>query len=323
MQEDSKKSNAISNLAYTTFCCCFCCWFIVSLVLGICGTTLYNGYFLAGTTSVSQIHRPSVPLIGSLKGAVSVRLTEIRGTQIVPILFYVLPQCSSQSSYKNLNVNETFKVTFDSPTEKSKGLTEWYFLENTTLTVAITTEALPNYPADHCIAFLVAFDDFNSFKNFLTTSFLSENYVYKRCVASIMSQTTDLPFEKQSYYYFGMYSDIPNELDAFSVHFSGSFLQYNILNLPLACSIDSPFSISCEFFPNANSFTQDACIVGSILPISTLSEVNEATVTLHTAANSDSAINSYFFIPFILIVSFTIFLACLWLVYKSYKNSTR
>ncbi len=124
--------------AYVTCICCYCFWLFAFLILGICGATLYDGYSLVGTTSVAQIHRQSVPLIGVLNGAVSVRLTEIGGTEIVLIKFYVLPYCSSKDSFQSLAINETTTVGFDSPTVKSKSLTEWYFFDNTTLVTTIT-----------------------------------------------------------------------------------------------------------------------------------------------------------------------------------------
>ncbi len=281
--------------------CCFSCWFIITFILGVCGAAFYDGYSLISAISVTQIHRPSIPFIGAFDTAASIQLQEVSDPDIVPIQFYTLRQCFSQDSLMTINIDETSKVTFDSPTEKSKGLTEWYFLENTTLSVTITTEALPSYPADQCIAFLVVFSDFSSFKNFILTSSL-ESYYFIKCIANYGSQTSNINVRDKSYYYFGVYSDIPTEVGAVSVNFFGSYYQYDLSNLTFDCFLSSSNSLSCNFSPNPTFFSQNSCIVGFISPTDTVSGVRKADVGFFAAAHSESVKNTYFFIPFILVI---------------------
>ncbi len=278
---------------------------IFLILFGIFGAVFYNGFSLVSTTSVAQIHRPSVPLITAYNGTNRVRLTVIDGSDI-PISFYVLSQCSVQDFFVSVEVSETVTVSFDSPTEKSKSLTEWYFLGNTTLTTTITTDVLPGNSTDQCIAFLVVFNDFDQFSNFIANSFINENSLFKVCISNTLFQTHTIIFDQESYYFLGLYSDIPAEVGTFSVHFSGSYLQYNMSTVQ--CSMEG---VNCDF--SANSFSEDACIVGFVPPVDVVFGVKEANVTFNTAALPDSLVDYVFFVPLICyILLFSVFIV-IWL----------
>ncbi len=263
-------------------------------VLGFLGSLLYDGYSLINTTIVAQIHRKSVPLIGILDNPStfdSVRFSEsTNGTNLVPINFHTLRNCFSSAAFIDVDINEIVTVSFDSPTKKSKPVTELYLARNMTLTVAITTEVLSNYSVGHCNAFLLVFDDFNNL-NILSSS-LVENFYYKGCIENNKSQVMIMTFDKPSYYYIGVYTDIPTEATTFSLHFLGTYLQYNISNENDGCSIDSRDDLSCEIYPNTN---QQTCIVGSVPP--TLLGIKVTAVDFYAAVNSDTSINIYFYLP--------------------------
>ncbi|XP_064398878.1 uncharacterized protein LOC135345382 isoform X2 [Halichondria panicea] len=188
------------------------------------GSLLYDSYSLVvGTTNVAQIHRQSVPLIGIPDNPStfdSLSFSEpTNGTDFVPISFYTLWNCFYDDAFIDVEITETLNVNFDSPTDKSKPVTELYLLGNTTLTVDITTEIVPNYLTNSCIAFLLVFDNFNKFWNFNSNPFLVEDFYYKECIENNKSQTMNITFVKRSYYYIGVYTDIPTEATTFSLHF--------------------------------------------------------------------------------------------------------
>ncbi len=295
--------------AYAVCLFCYCCWFVVFLILGICGAVLYNGYSFVGTTDVVQIHRQSVPLIAIHNlSANFIRLAEINETDLVPISFYMLNDCSSKDVFIDIKINEIVTVKFGSPTNKSKAVTELYMLGNTTLTVDITTVVISNFSTNHCIAFFLVFDSVNKFSNFISSFSLDKEFYHKECIANEKSQTMNITFNKPSYYYIGLYTDIPTEATTFSLHFLGTYLQYEISNGNAVCTIDSLDNLNCDFSPNILNTNQQSCIVGSVPPIYTDTPfgVKRATVALYTAANSDAAIDAYFFIPLL----FSVFSFC-------------
>ena len=253
-----------------------------------------------------QLHQPSVPLIGKVNKSLFVKLTyTVNGTSNdLPISFYVLQQCSAQDSFIRVEVNDVMAITFNSlVTERSKSLSDWYFLENTTLTVTITTDVLPSYPADQCIAFLVGFNDFNKFASFIMSSSLKNDYYFKECITNERFQVKILTFSNQSYYYLGLYINISTEVSIFVVHINGSYLQYNTSKPITACSA-TPLSTSCQFSPDVIS--QDTCLVGLVPPTNTFSGAPTATVDVFTAVDSDSTIALYFFSPLIAVILLTI-----------------
>ncbi len=258
-----------------------------------------------------QLHQPSVPLIGKVNKSLFVKLTyTVNGTSNdLPISFYVLQQCSAQDSFIRVEVNDVMAITFNSlVTERSKSLSDWYFLENTTLTVTITTDILPNYPADQCIAFLVGFNNFNKFASFILSSSLKNDYYFKECITNEPFQAKNLTFSNQSYYYLGLYSNISTEVGVFVVRINGSYLQYNTSKAITTCSTTP----SCQFSPDVIS--QDTCLVGLVPPTNTFSGAPTATVDVFTAVDSDSTIALYFFSPLIAIMLFTIFIVIVFIV---------
>ncbi len=298
----TQKTKSPWSIAYGIFCLIGCCWFVVFLILGICGAVLYDRYSLVDTTSVMQIHRQTVPLIAIHDLSTKfIRLSEISRTDVVPISFYTLSDCFSDDSFIDVEVDEIVTVNFGS-TDKTKAVTEFYLLRNTTLTLNITTDVIPTYATNHCIAFLLVFNNFDKFFNFILSSSLEsdENYYYKGCIANEQSQTMNMAFNKPSYYYIGVYTDIPTEVATFSLHFLGTYLQYDISNKDAVCTIDSRDALSCEFSPENN---QQTCIVGSVPPISTVTPFG-VNVSSYAAANSDAAVDAYFFIP--LMVTFVV-----------------
>ncbi len=302
------------NKCYNCFLSLFV-GFLFLFVLGFLGSLLYDGYSLINTTIVAQIHRQSMPLIGILDNPStfdSLRFSEpTNGTDFVPISFYTLRNCSSSAAFIDVDINEIVTASFDSLTEKSKAVTELYLASNTTLTVDITTEVLSNYSVGHCNAFLLVFDDFNNFLNFISSSSLVENFYYKGCIENNKSQAMIMTFDKPSYYYIGVYTDIPIEATTFSLHFLGTYLQYNISNENAGCSIDSRDDLSCEIklYPNTN---QQTCIVGSIPPSATLLGIKVTAVDFYAAVNSDTSINFYFYLPLIFL---TIIICIVFFVY--------
>ena len=309
-----KEKLAHKNKCYNCFLSLFV-GFLFLFVLGFLGSLLYDGYSLVGTTNVAQIHRKSVPLIGILDNPStfdSLRFSvPTNRTDFVPISFYTLRNCSSSAAFIDVDINEIVTASFDSLTEKSKAVTELYLASNTTLTVDITTEVLSNYSVGHCNAFLLVFDDFNNFLNFISSSSLVENFYYKGCIENNKSQAMIMTFDKPSYYYIGVYTDIPIEATTFSLHFLGTYLQYNISNENAGCSIDSRDDLSCEIklYPNTN---QQTCIVGSIPPSATLLGIKVTAVDFYAAVNSDTSINFYFYLPLIFL---TIVICIVFFVY--------
>ncbi len=287
-------------------CSCCCTLFVVFVTLGIFGATLYDGYSLVGTTSVALIHRQSVPLIAIHDLSTKfIRLSEISGTGVVPISFYQLSDCSS---FIDVEINEIVTVSFDSPTDKSKAVTELYMLGNTTISIDIITEVLPQYSPYSCFTDLVVFDNLNNYLNFISTSSLVNNYYYLECIANKNSQTMSITFDKPSYYYIGVFTEIPAEVTTYTLHFLGTYLQYDISNRETLCTINSRDALSCDLFSlDTNSFSQ-VCIVGSVRPTDPLFGIRLVTVGYYTADYSDAELDTFFFIPLICMCS--VFLVC-------------
>ena len=314
-EQNTTQNDECCENTYIVCVCSCCCCFIVSLILGICGAVLYDGYSLVGTTDVVQIHRQSIPLIAIQDPSTNfVRLSEIitSGTDLVTIIFYKLSDCSSSTAFIGVEINEIMTVNFGSPTIKSKPVTELYLVGNTTLTVDITT----NVPSTNSFTALVVFDNLRNYLNFISSSSL-DNYYFMDFIANGKSQTKiSLIFNKTSYYYIGLYTDIPTEVTTFTVHFRGRILQYDITKGNTFCFISSLDDLSCEFSPNSN---QQTCIVGSVPPIYTDTPfgIRRATVEYSTALNSDTATNTLFFIPLMLSCLWVCFLSCFLWVYGS------
>ena len=286
--------------------CCCTCSFVVFVTLGIFGAVYYNGYSLVGTASVALIHRQSIPLIAIHDLSTRFfRLTEISSTDLVPITFYELSDCSS---FIDVEIDEIVTVSFDSPTDKSKAVTELYMLGNTTISIDITTEVLPQYPPDSCFTGLVVFDDLSNYLDFISTSSLVNNYYYLECIANENSQTKSITFDKPSYYYIGVFTNIPTEVTTYTSHFLGTYLQYDISNRKALCTINSHDALRCDLFSlDTNSFSQ-VCIVGSVRPTDPLFGIRLATIGYYTSDYSDEEIDTFFFIPLICMVS--VFLVC-------------
>ena len=288
----------------------------MALLPGILYLVFYDGSSLVGTTIVAQIHRKSVPLIKKLDNPSafdSLRFSEpTNRTYLVPISFYTLRNCSS---FINIEMNETMTVNFDSLTNYGKAVTELYLLGNTTLTVDITTEIVPNYLTDYCIAFLLVFDDFDKFLHFTLNSFLVEDFYYKGCIENNKSQAMIMTFDKPSYYYIGVYTDIPIEVTTFSLHFLGTYLQYDISNENAGCSINSLDNVKCDFSLNTNQQLQ-SCIVGFVLPGVVLSGIQRTTVDFYTAVDSRAEIAIPYFSFIILCLGFLFIIYCIQSRYK-------
>ena len=274
-------------------------------MLGITGAIFYDDYSLVNTTSVALIHRQSVPLIATHDlSTKSFRLSEISGTGVVPITFYELSDCSS---FADIEFNEIVTVSFDSPTVKTKAVTELYMLGNTTISIDITTEVLPQYSPDSCFTGLVVFDDLNNYLNFISNSESSlgaNNYYLVECIANKISQTKSITFNKTSYYYISVFTDIPTEVATYTLHFLGTYLQYDISNRDALCTIDSR-ALSCDLY--SHSFSQ-ICIVGFVPPTDLLFRIRLITLGYYTADSSKAEIDVYFFIP--LMCMFSVFLVC-------------
>ncbi len=286
--------------------CCCTCLFVVFLFLGLFGAIYYNGYSLVGTAGVALIHRQSIPLIAIHDLSTRFfRFSEISSTDLVPITFYELSDCSS---FIDVEIDEIVTVSFDSPTDKSKAVTELYMLGNTTISIDITTEVLPQYPPDSCFTGLVVFDDLSNYLDFISTSSLVNNYYYLECIANENSQTKSITFNKTSYYYIGVFTNIPAEVTTYTSHFLGTYLQYDISNRKALCTINSHDVLRCDLFSlDTNSFSH-ICIVGSVRPTDPLFGIRLATIGYYTADNSDKEIDTYFFIPLICMGS--VFLVC-------------
>ncbi len=112
----------------------------------------------------------------------------------------------------------------------------------------------------------------------------------------------NITFDKPSYYYIGVYTDIPTEATTFSFHFLGTYLQYNISNGNAVCSIDSLDNVNCDFSPNINQQFK-TCMVGFVPPSTMLSGIRTTTVDFSTAVESQAKIQLYFFLPLIVFVS--------------------
>ena len=267
-----------------------------------------NRYLLVGTTSVAQIHRQSVPLIGTLDNPStfdSVRFSEpTNGTDFVPISFYTLRNCSSSAAFIDVEINEMVIVNFGSSTDKSKAVTELYLARNTTIIVDVITDVIPTYATNHCVAFLLVYDDFSNYINFVSNSEeLENNFYHKECIVNEDSQTMNISFNTPSYYYIGVYTDIPTEATTFSLHFLGTFFQYNISNRNAGCSIDSIVAfLSCEFSPNTNSMSKETCIVGSVPPSITSLGIKGSNVNFYTAVVSATKSVIYSSLPIIIVV---------------------
>ncbi len=286
--------------------------FVILVLLSLLaqfGASLYDGYSLTGPVSVAQIHRQSVPLFGTvdLSNVDSVKLTETRGPDFIPTSFY-----AGHCSFIDVEINETVIVNFG-PTDKSKAVTEFYLARNTTISLDITTEVLPS--TNSCIAFLLVYDNFSNYINFISNS-SGENFYYKECIVNETFQAKNLTFDKPSYYYIGVYTDIPAEVTTFSLHFLGTYLQYDISNRSAGCSIPTLDTLSCKFSPNTNSMSQKICIVGFVPPTITSLGIKGSTVNFYTAAVSDTKINTYFFLPLIIYIVFifgiVISICCYW-----------
>ncbi len=275
-------------------------------------------YYQCGTNSPE-----SVPLIGILDNPSTfdnLRFSEpTNGIDLVPISFYTLRNCSFEDSLINVKINETRTVNFGFPTDKSKAVTELYLLGNTTLTLHVTTEVIPNYLTGHCIAFLLVFDDFNKFFNFTSSYFLVEEFYYKECIANEKSQTMNITFDKPSYYYIGVFTHIPTEVDTFFLHFLGTYLQYDISKGNAVCSISSLGALSCDFSLNTNQQLQ-TCIVGSVPPSTVLSGIKTTTVDFYTAVNSQAKIGAYFFLPLLFFMIIMIFIYCNYYILHRYRK---
>ena len=307
-EQNTTQNDECCQITLKACVCSYCCCFIVSLILGICGAVLYDGYSLVGTTNVVQIHRQSVPLITIQDPSTNfVRLSEIitSGTDLVTIIFYKLSDCSSSTAFIGVKINEIMTVNFSSPTIKSKAVTELYLAGNTTLTVDITTNVIPS---TNSFTALVVFDNLRNYLNFISSSSL-DNYYFMDFIANKKSQTKILIFNKTSYYYIGVYTDIPTEVTAYTLHFRGTILQYDITKGNTFCFISSLEDLSCDFSPNSN---QQTCIVGSVPPIYTDTPfgIRGTTVEYYTALNSDTATNTLFFIPLMLSCLWVCFLSC-------------
>ncbi len=264
------------------------------------------------------IHRQSVPLIAIHDPSTYfVRVSEIRETSrdVVPITFYTLSNCSSKDSYIDVEINEIVAVTFGSPTDYGKAVTELYMLGNTTISIDITTEVVPQYSADYCIAYLLVFDDLNNYFSFISSS--GANGYYQECIVNEQSQTKNLTFDKPSYYYIGVFRNIPTEATTFSLHFLGTYLQYDISKGNAVCSIDSIDALSCEFSLNTN---QPACIVGSVRPADPLFGIKLATIGYYTAGNSDAEIDTFFFTPLMCSIFLVCAVTCFWVIFISCES---
>lgn len=311
---------------HITVCSCFAFWFIFTFVLGVCGAAVYNPFSLISTTNVAQIHQQSIPLIGKLNMNMGHLLRlRVLESHTLPISFYISQQCSAQDSYKIKNVNEIVTVGFSSSVESRK-LTEWYFIGNTTVNTIITTQILPTYPIIFCLAFLVIFDDVHKFNDFLQSPSLEEeNYLFTECIINMRSQTNTYFLDKESYYFVGLYSEIPTEVGSFTVEFSGSYFEYEFSNSAIICSLNSLDDTICQFSSSRDSLSEDACIVGFIPETDKVqSQVKGATVRFETATLSDSTADMYFFIPFLLCGGLTIvvlLLFCVWWMFHQYRYS--
>ncbi len=243
---------------------------------------LYKPYSLVSTTNVAKIHRQSVPLIGILDNPSTSDVYRFSEPDLVPIAFYTLRDCSSDDSFMDVEINETMTVNFSSSTDKSKAVTELYLLGNTTLTLDITTDVILTYATNHCIAFVLVYDDLSNYINFISNH-SGKNFYHKECIVNEDSQTINITFNKPSYYYIGVYTDIPTEATTFTLHFLGTYLQYDISNENAVCSIASINELSCKFSLNTNSWSQEICIVGSVSPST---RIKGTTVNFYTPAIS-------------------------------------
>ncbi len=278
-------------------------------MLGTTGAIFYDDYSLVNTTSVALIHRQSVPLIATHDLSTKFfRFSEISGTGVVPITFYELSNCSS---FIDVDIDEIVTVSFDSPTDKTKAVTELYMLGNTTISIDIATEVLPQYSPDSCLAALIVFDDLNNYLNFISNSEFSpgaNNYYLFECIANTKSQTKSITFDRPLYYYISVYTDIPAEVTTYTLHFLGTYLQYDISNRDALCTIDSRDALSCDFRSLDTNSLRQVCIVGSVPPTDLLFGIRLVTLGYYTADSSDPEIDVYFFIPLICMCS--VFLVC-------------
>ncbi len=186
-------------------------------------------------------------------------------------------------------------------------------LRNTTISIDITTKVLPQYSPNYCLAALIVFDDLNNYLNFISNSesllgAKNVNYYLFECITNTKSQTKSITFDRPLYYYISVYTDIPTEVTTFSLHFLGTYLQYDISNRDALCTIDSRDALSCDLHSLDTNSLRQVCIVGSVPPTDLLFGIRLVSLGYYTADSSDPEIDEYYFIPLICMCS--VFLVC-------------
>ena len=270
------------------------------MLLGFFGGFFYNNRMLSTSTNISLIQNPSSVLIGTVddvSGIDSVRFNETKETDVIPVDFYALnlSSCLLDDLIANIPINNTIWLNFDSLNVRSKAVIEWYLLSGSKINVHIDIVTTSDSVSVDCYLTLIVFDSYYQFVDFITQEIWLNSHSAV-CISEKKS-LQNFNFTRNSYYYFGVYTNIPGEIETVSLRFVGNYRQYNLSNAMIGCSL-STSQTSCDI-KASNINLQSACFVGSI-------PANKAILGLREANNiatiSDTNKYVYFFLPLIITV---------------------
>ena len=283
--------------------CCFCCFCTFLILLGVFGGIFYNNRSFTSTTSISLIQNPSLPLIGTINdisGKDSVRFVQSVGTDIVPVSFYALSisNCLSGNSFVSIPINETIRLGFGSLNGNSKEVTEWYMLNGSNINMNVDIETISDTASVNCLAKVIIFDDYFSFILFISEGIWYEKYS-EVCITEKTSSINWI-FNKNSYFYFGIYTDIPTEIKTVTLYYFSTYHQYDLSNAVMGCSI-SVTQTTCDVqLSEINVNSQSICFVGSVSSNEAILGLRQAYTDFYIATLSDTLKWVYFFLPLII-----------------------
>lgn len=291
--------------------------FLLFLLLGIFGAVFYNNQSLLISTNISQIQRQSMPFITSFQlQGYSLTFSEASEMRIVPVTLFAFPNCSNSFIVRD-SISETVSVTFGSEATTVM-VTEWYLLSNSSFNVSFDIQLISNNTEMECFVNFVIFDNLQQYNNFISQENWTNSY-NEFCIKNTTS-LVNMHFDRNSYYYFGLYTMNPAGIGRVSVRLTGFYLHYNVENnVPLGCTIatlqmgtsSSPQSCTIEI-NQISVFSSDnsVCIVGNI-PRMSLGPAQLATINVYSAAEAGVLVDVYFFFPFIILAALVLIIVAL------------
>ena len=265
---------------------------------------LYNNRTLSTSTNITLIQNPSIPLIGTVddvSGIDSVRFNETKETDVIPVDFYALnlSSCLRDDLIANIPLNNTIWLNFDSLSVRSKAVTEWYLLSGSKINVHIDVVTTSDSVSVDCYLTLIVFDSYYQFVDFIMQEMWLNNHSAV-CISEKRS-IQNFNFTRNSYYYFGVHTNIPGEIETVSLRFVGNYRQYNLSNAVIGCSL-SASQTSCDIKASDLNL-QSACFVCSIPANKANLGLREANIDFYIATISDTNRFVYFFLPLIITVA--------------------